>query len=68
MKFIMHDSGLHYYEPTMKDIVFLNTVYKNKEGLRKIQIKSAVKAWELHHTLGFSTVKEVKGINRSNLI
>ena len=25
MEFLMYDSGLHYNEPTKKDLVFLNT-------------------------------------------
>ena len=68
MKFLMHDSGLHYYEPTKKDLVFLKTVSKNKKVFSKRQIKSVVKAQKLHHTLGFPTVKEVKWIIRSNQI
>ena len=68
MEFMMHDSGLHYYEPTKKDLVFLNTVSKNKEDFSKRQIKSTVKDRELQHTLGFTTVKEVKWIIRSNQI
>ena len=57
MEFIMHDFGLHYYGPTKKDLVFLNTFSKNKKSFSKRQIKSAVKARELQHTLGFPTVK-----------
>ena len=68
MEFRMHDSGIHYCEPTKKDLVFLNTVSKNKEGFIKIQIKSAVKYRELQHTLVFPTVKEVKWVIRSNQI
>ena len=68
MEFLMHDSGLHYYEPTKKDLVFLNTISKNKECFSKIKIKSDVKARELQHTLGFLTVKEVNWIFISNQI
>ena len=64
----MHDSGLHYYEPTNKYLIFLNTVSKNKECYSKRKIKSSVKDRELQHTLGFFTVKEVKWIIRSNQI
>ena len=45
MGFIIHDSVLHYYEPTKKDLVFLNTASKNNEGFSKRQIKSSIKAW-----------------------
>ena len=27
MEFQMHDSGLHYYEPTKKDLAFLNNLF-----------------------------------------
>ena len=68
MEFIIHDSGLYYYEPTNMDLVFLNTVSKNKEVFSKRQIKSAVKSRGIQHTLGFTTVEEVKGIIRNNQI
>ena len=68
MEFLMYDSGLHYYEPTKKDLVFLNTVSKNKEGFSKRKIKSAVKSRELQHTLKFTNVKEAKWIIISNYI
>ena len=68
MEFLIHDSGLNYYEPTKNYLLFLNTLSKNKEGFSKSQIKSAVKARELQHTLGFTNVKEVKWIIRSNHI
>ena len=68
MEFLMHDSGICYYEPTKKDLVLLNTVSKNKEGFSKIQSKGAVKNRELHHTLVFTTIKEVKWTIISNQI
>ena len=30
MRFIMHESGLHYYDPEDEDFVFVNTVAGNK--------------------------------------
>ena len=54
--------------PQRKKYLFLNTVSKNKEGFRKRQIRSAVKAQELQHTLGFPTVKELNYITISNQI
>ena len=68
MEFLMHYSGVHYYDPTNRDLVFLNTVSKNKEGFRKRQMKSAAKARDLQHILEFITGKEVKWIIRSNHI
>ena len=64
----MHDSDLHCYGPTKNDLIFLNTASKNREGFSKIQIKDAVKAKQLQHTLGFPTIKEVKRIIRRNQI
>ena len=64
----MHDSVIYSYEPTKKHLVLLSSISKNKEGFSQRQIKSAVKAQELQHTLGFTTVKEVKWIIRSNHI
>ena len=62
----MYDSGLHQYEPPKKDLVFLNNVPKNKEGFKKRQIKSAMKAWDIQHTLRFTNFKEVIWITISN--
>ena len=61
-EFIMHDSCFHYYEPTNTDLVFLNNVSKNKGGFSKRQIKSAIKAWDLHPTLLFTSAKDAKWI------
>ena len=68
MEFIIHDWGLHNYEPPKKDLVFLNTASKNNEGFSKRQIKSSIKAWELQNTLIFITVIELKWIIRINQI
>ena len=35
MEFLMHDSGIHYYEPPKKDVVFLNTASKDREVFSK---------------------------------
>ena len=68
MEFLMHESGLNYYKPTKNGLLFLNTVSKNKKGFRKRLIKDAIKARELQNTLGFTTVKKLKWIIRSNHI
>ena len=51
-----------------KELVFLNTVSKNREFFRKRKIIIAIKAWELQNTLVFTTVKEVNWIIISNHI
>ena len=53
---------------TKNDLVFLNTVSKNKEVFSKRKIKSTDKSQELQHTLVFPTVKEWKWKIRSNHI
>ena len=68
MESIINDSGIHHYKLTRKDLLFLNTVSKNKEVFSKRQIKIAVKDRKLQDTLVFRTVKEVKWIIRSNNI
>ena len=60
MEFLIHDSGPHNYEPKKKDLLFLNTVSRNKEVFSNKKIKSAIKARELQHTLVFPTIKELE--------
>ena len=57
MECIMHKSGLNYYEPPKQDLLFLNTVSKNKEVFSKIKIKISIKSWGLQYTLIFYNVK-----------
>ena len=68
MDFILHISGLHYYEPPKKDLVLFNTVSKKKEMFSKRKTKIAVEYWELQHTLRFINVKEGNWITRRNYI
>ena len=35
MHLIMHESGIHYYDPEDEDFVFVNTVSGNKERYSK---------------------------------
>ena len=35
MEFLMHDYGLHYYEPPKKDLLFLNPVSKMSKVLAR---------------------------------
>ena len=43
MRFVMHSTGLHYYDPENKkdDLIFINTVEGNKKGYSKQQLKGA---------------------------
>ena len=68
MRFVMHPSGLHYYDVKQKNYTFINTVVGNKEGFTKRQIKGAQEARELYAKLGYPSVKDYKWIIQSNQI
>ena len=69
MEFIMHESGLHYYDPRKrKEFIFINTVSGNKEGFTKRQIKGAEAARALFATLSYPPMKDFKWVIRSNQI
>ena len=51
MEFIMHKSGLHYYDLRNKHFAFINTVSGNKEGYTLIQVKGAEVARTLYAKL-----------------
>ena len=44
MHFIMHESGLNYYDPEDEKFVLVNTVKGNKESYSNQQIKAAEQA------------------------
>lgn len=69
MEFVMHESGLHYYDPRQYNAhAFVNTVYENKQGFSKRQIKGAEAARTLYATLHYPSMKDFKWILRSNQI
>lgn len=68
MEFVMHKSGLHYYDPRDKDFVFVNTVSGNKEGFMKRQIKGAEVTRTLYTTLSYPSKKDFKWVIQSNQI
>jgi hypothetical protein len=68
MRFKMHDSGLHYYDPRNKDFSFVMTVESNKIPFTKRQISGAEKACNLYASLGYSLSKDFKWILQSNQI
>ena len=51
MDFIMHKSGLHYYNQRNNVFSFINTVSGNKEGYTQRQIKSVEVARTLYAKL-----------------
>ncbi len=68
MEFRMHESGLHYFDPSDEAYTFVNTVSGNKEGYTKRQIKGAESARILYAKLGYPSTKDYKWIIQSNQI
>jgi hypothetical protein len=68
MKFRMHHSGLHYYDPRDGEFTFVNTVSENMEGFTKRQIQRAGVARTLYATLSYPSWKDFTWIIRSNQI
>jgi hypothetical protein len=69
MKFKMHNSGLHYYDPRKEHrMTFVNTVSENKTGFTKRQIKCAEIARNLYKTLSYQSMKDFKWVIHSNQI
>jgi hypothetical protein len=83
MEFLMHESGLHYYNPrnmttknihndanlgSDKNFIFGETVSGNKKGFTQRQIKGAEAARALYATLSYPSWKDYKWVIRSNQI
>ena len=68
MEFKMHESGLHYYDPSDKAYVFVSTVSGNKEGFSQRQLKGAELAKTLYAKLGYTSEKDFKWVVQSNQI
>ena len=64
----MHASGLHVYNPSKSDKIFVNTVAEYKEGYTKQQIKGAEQARVLYATLSYPSMKDFKWIILSHQI
>ena len=68
MLFMMHSSGLQYWDPYNKDFNFINTVEDNKTVFTKRQIVNADKARELYASLAYPSNADYKWILKSNQI
>jgi hypothetical protein len=68
MEFWMHESGLHYFDPSDSKFIFVNTVSENKAGFTKRQIKEAEVTQSLYSKLNYPSWKDFKWIIRSNQI
>ena len=64
MEFIMHKSGLHYYNQRNNLFSFINTVSGNKEGYTHIQVKGSEVARNLFAKLCYPSWKDFKWVNR----
>jgi hypothetical protein len=68
LKFKMHPSGLHVYDPTNNELVMVNTVKGNMEGYTKKQVEGAKLAKELYAKLAYPSPKDFKWAVMSNQI
>ena len=68
MQFIIHESGLHYFDPRYQEFTFANTVSNNKEGFTERKIKGAEVARSLYATLIYPSPKDYKLVVRRNQI
>jgi hypothetical protein len=60
LKFKMHPSGLHVYDPADNELVMVNTVKGNMEGYTKKQLEGAKLAKELYAKLAYPSPKDFK--------
>lgn len=69
MYFKMHESGLHYHDPSDAEFSFnVNTVSNNIEDFTKKQVEGATRARTLYATLGYPSIKDFKWVIQSNQI
>jgi hypothetical protein len=68
MEFRMHESGLHFYDPSDDEFNFVHTVSGNKDGFTQRQIKASELARALYATLSNPYWNDFKWIIRSNQI
>ena len=66
MKFKMHQSGLHFYDPKREEFAFVVTVLDNMNMFSKRQIVGAEKARSLQAALGYLSDNHMKWILKSN--
>ena len=65
MHFIMHHSGIYYYNPEDEGF-FFNTVVDNKEIYSKRHIKADEQARELCASIGYPPVKYYRWVIQIN--
>ena len=68
MHFIMHRDGLHYHDPSEKEIYFVQTVNENESGYSARQISDAKRARKLYSKVGFPSNNDFKSLINNNMI
>jgi hypothetical protein len=68
MRFIMHKSGLHYFDPRDENFQFVMTVSENKSNFTKRQVQRAEVAKSLYAKLSYPSQKDYRWIIQSNQI
>ena len=66
--FIMHRDGIHYHDPSEKEISFVQTVNENEYGYSARHISDAKRARELYSKVGFPSNKDFKSLIKNNMI
>ena len=57
MQFIMHESGLRYFDPRNQEFTFVNAVSENKYYFTSIQIKGVESSRDIYATLIYPSSK-----------
>ena len=68
MKFKVHESGIHCYNPTDKSVVLINNVSGSKHGFPNKQINGAEKTKKMYSKLGYPSVKNIRQIFQNKQI
>ena len=68
VQFIMHDSGVYYFDPRDQKFTFVNNISDNKEGFTARQIKGEEVDRALYTTRVYPSDKYYKWLIRSNQI
>jgi hypothetical protein len=68
MRFELHKSGLHIYNPKQEQLTFLQTVQDKMEGFTKRQVIGAQQARNLYAKLAYPSIKDFEWAVISNQI
>ena len=68
MYFRMHPNGLHYYNPSERDVSMVLTVKKAAEGYSQRQVNLARTARQLQSMVGHPSTRDLKHIVKCNML